>query len=229
VKEFDFEVTCEHIYTSIASGTLAGIFLSLVPGASSAAAIGTKTANYTIRVGSALSKLARLLKSSVKKIWEIQKVIRRLTNFTFGAFKKLSIGGASVTLLKLLPFFPPVVIGIYVLFSAFWPQRILFFSAKQRRQFINGQFLQWFLALLLLILALSINTALVDELTRVFDDALPLVKVQLEKKLGWKMSIIASGLAMAAALSFIIAFLILKFKTEKNHENLTNMEIEWWE
>jgi len=34
---------------------------------------------------------------------------------------------------------------------------------------------------------------------------------------------------MAAAISFIIAFLILKFKTEKNHENLTNMEIEWRE
>jgi hypothetical protein len=47
-----------------------------------------------------------------------------------------------MSLLKLLPFLPPVVVGIFVLFSAFWPQRILFFSAKQRRKFINGQFLQ---------------------------------------------------------------------------------------
>ena len=32
-----------------------------------------------------------------------------------------------------------MMIGIYIIFSAFWPQRILFFSAKQRRKFINGQ------------------------------------------------------------------------------------------
>jgi hypothetical protein len=51
-------------------------------------------------------------------------------------------GSSSMSLLKLLPFLPPVVVGIFVLFSAFWPQRILFFSAKQRRKFINGQFLQ---------------------------------------------------------------------------------------
>jgi hypothetical protein len=51
-------------------------------------------------------------------------------------------GNSSIALLRLLPFLPPVVVGIFVLFSAFWPQRILFFSAKQRRKFINGQFLQ---------------------------------------------------------------------------------------
>ena len=54
----------------------------------------------------------------------------------------LPVGSSSIALLRLLPFLPPVAIGIFVLFSAFWPQRILFFSAKQRRKFINGQFLQ---------------------------------------------------------------------------------------
>jgi hypothetical protein len=55
---------------------------------------------------------------------------------------KWCLGSSSIALVRLLPFLPPVVVGIFVLFSAFWPQRILFFSAKQRRKFINGQFLQ---------------------------------------------------------------------------------------
>jgi hypothetical protein len=138
----------------------------LVTGASSAAAIGSKTAIYSVKIGSALSRLAGILKSSAKKLWEMAKVVKTITKFTFGAFKKFTIGmffkitcqnreklffnvvlsfypgSSSMSLLKLLPFLPPVVVGIFVLFSAFWPQRILFFSAKQRRKFINGQFLQ---------------------------------------------------------------------------------------
>ena len=42
-------------------------------------------------------------------------------------------------LAQLLPLLPPVVIGLYVLFAAFWPQRILFFSSKQRRKTMNDQ------------------------------------------------------------------------------------------
>jgi hypothetical protein len=142
----------------------------LVTGASSAAAIGSKTAIYSVKIGSALSRLAGILKSSAKKLWEMAKVVKTITKFTFGAFKKFTIGtslshsntrnlsksrkvifyvvvsfypgSSSMSLLKLLPFLPPVVVGIFVLFSAFWPQRILFFSAKQRTKFINGQFLQ---------------------------------------------------------------------------------------
>ena len=46
-------------------------------------------------------------------------------------------------LAQLLPLLPPVVIGLYVLFAAFWPQRILFFSSKQRRKTMNDQGGKW--------------------------------------------------------------------------------------
>ena len=46
-----------------------------------------------------------------EKISFFLKVIRRVTQFTFGAFKKFTVGSSSFTLLKLLPFLPPVVIG----------------------------------------------------------------------------------------------------------------------
>jgi hypothetical protein len=64
----------------------------LVAGASSAAAIGSKTAIYSVKIGSALSRLAGILKSSAKKLWEMAKVVKTITKFTFGAFKKLTIG-----------------------------------------------------------------------------------------------------------------------------------------
>jgi len=64
----------------------------LVTGASSAAAIGSKTAIYSVKIGSALSRLAGILKSSAKKLWEMAKVVKTITKFTFGAFKKFTIG-----------------------------------------------------------------------------------------------------------------------------------------
>ena len=67
----------------------------------------------------------------------------------------------------------------------------------------------------------------VDELLRVFDDALPLVKVHLLKRLGWKLSVAASAFAIASSLFFFTAFLILKIKTDNNHDNLTNEEQDW--
>ena len=48
--------------------------------------------SYCIQVGSALSKLAKLLKTTAKKLWDIQKIIRRVTKLTFGAFKTFTVG-----------------------------------------------------------------------------------------------------------------------------------------
>ena len=132
-----------------------------------------------------------------------------------------------MTLLRLLPFIPPVVVGIHVLFAAFWPKRVLFFHTSQRRRFIDGMLTHWSLILILLILALSINTVLVDELQNAFNESLPLLDVHVLKKFGWKMSLAASSFSMASALSYIIAYYTLKIKTDKDHENLTNEEKEW--
>ena len=65
-------------------------------GASSAAAIGSKTAIYSVKIGSALSRLAGILKSSAKKLWEMAKVVKTITKFSFSAFKKFTIGKFSL-------------------------------------------------------------------------------------------------------------------------------------
>jgi hypothetical protein len=67
-----------------------------VLGASSAAAIGSKTAIYSVKIGSALSRLAGILKSSAKKLWEMAKVVKSISKFTFGAFKKFTVGKYTV-------------------------------------------------------------------------------------------------------------------------------------
>ena len=72
-----------------------------------------------------------------------------------------------------------------------------------------------------------INTLLVDEVTNAFNEAVPLLHVQVKRKLGWRLSIVASTFALISALSFITAYAILKFKTEKDHDNLTYEEKEW--
>ena len=152
----------------------------------------------------------------------------------------------------MLPFLPPVVVGLHVLFSAFWPQRILFFSTGQRRSFISGQLWHWvqvFVILLhalttnhhhhqlwhwvqvlvLLLLALTINTYLVEELQATFNQSLPLLSVHVQRKIGWMMALAASGAAIFSSVCYIVSYAILGRFTNIDHENLTNEEREWHE
>ena len=180
-----------------------------------------------MKAGSALSNLANTLRGSIRTMYGIAKITTRVAKFTFGNFKKFTIGSSSMTLLRLLPFLPPVVVGIHVLFSSFWPQRILFFSASQRRTFIQNQKNHWFMVLFLLILAVTINTVLIFELQAAFNDSLPFLNVHIKTKLGWNMSMAATAFSMASAVSFYISYWILDANTHIDHENLTNEEREW--
>ena len=148
--------------------------------------MGNKFAYYSVKSGSALSRLAKTLKNSAKRLWTVANTIYKISKFAAGNFKKFTIGGSSTTLIRLLPFIPPVVVGIHILFSSFWPKRILFFHSSQRRRFTQGMFSHWRLILILLLLALTINTYLVDELQNAFNESLPLLNVHIHKKFGWK-------------------------------------------
>ena len=190
---------------------------------------GARGSYYTVKAGGALSRLADILKNSAKNLWKVTNVIYKIGKFSVLNFKTFTIGGSGMTLLRLLPFIPPVVVGVHILFSSFWPKRVLFFHSSQRRRFINGLFSQWSGVLVLLILALTINTALVDEVANAFNESMPLLNVHVKKKLGWRLSIAASTFAIISAVSYIIAYWILRSKTDKDHENLTNEEKEWAE
>ena len=176
---------------------------------------------------SALIKLANTLCSSMRTMWRIAKITNRVTKFISGNYSKFTINGSTLTLLNLLPFLPPVLVGIHILFSAFWPQRILFFSAIQRRRFMNRQKWHWNWILLLLILALCINTVVINQLQVAFNNSLPFLDVHVKRKLGWRMSVAASAFAIASALSFMMTYWILENYTYKNHDNITKEEVIW--
>ena len=74
--------------------------------------------------------------------------------------KKLIVASNSGNISRLLPLLPPVVLGIYVLFGAFWPSRVVFFTKKQRLNHMSTRFQQWTLALVVLVVAVLINTVL---------------------------------------------------------------------
>ena len=189
--------------------------------------MGNKFAYYSVKSGNALSRLAKTLRNSAKNLWKVGSTIFKISKFAAGNFKKFTIGGSSTTLIRLLPFIPPVVVGIHILFSSFWPKRILFFHSSQRRRFIEDMFSHWRLILILLVLALTINTYLVDELQNAFNESLPLLNVHIQKKFGWKISLAASAFSIASALSYMVAYYTLSSRTHKDHENITNEEKEW--
>ena len=83
--------------------------------------------------------------------------------------KKIVLATNSVDMARMLPLLPPVVLGIFVMFGVFWPNRVVFFNAKQRQNFMSNRFLQWLLALVVLIVAVLINTVLLDEIVDLLD------------------------------------------------------------
>jgi len=108
IRHLDFNVTCEAIYTALASGSVAAFVTSIIPGASSVANIGGRGAYYTVKAGSALSRLAAMLKNSAKNLWKVTNVIFKISKFLVKNFKTFTIGGSSGTLLRLLPLLAPV-------------------------------------------------------------------------------------------------------------------------
>ena len=117
-----------------------------------------------------MSNLAVKLKNSAKYIWKVQNVIIRKGLLSVEKFKTLTTGGSLLQFFSLLP---PVVVGIYVLFSAFWPKRIHFFNSSHRRRFMNDKLSYWSKILIILILAFFINTAMVNELKYVLNKSQP--------------------------------------------------------
>ena len=86
---------------------------------------------YYVRAANSMTNLARKLEKSKRYIWSISKTMFGIVAFATKNFKKLILATNSVSLIKLLPFFPPVYVGFRVFWAAFWPKRILFFQGKQ--------------------------------------------------------------------------------------------------
>ena len=126
--------------------------------------MGTRSAYYGVRAAHSLTNLARRLKSSATIIWKVSRTIMKLTNFMAKNMKKIIMASNSVDIMRMLPLLPPVVLGVYVMFGVFWPSRVVFFTAKQRQNHMSERFMRWTLALIVLVVAVLINTVLLDEL-----------------------------------------------------------------
>ena len=87
----------------------------------------------------------------------------------------------------------------------------------------------WPQVLVILLLALIINTYLVEELQATFNETLPLLSVHVSRKIGWVISLAARGAAIISSICFITTYCILARWTNVDHENLTNEEVEWKE
>lgn len=228
VDALDRKFTCEDVFNALGTGAAVALFASFFPGAGSVVNVGSKSAYYGVRAANALTNLAAKLRRSRNLVWQIMTAVYKVNKFAVTHLKKVVLASGSPSLAKLLPFLPPVVVGLYALFGCFWPRRILFFSAKQRRKTISGMVYTWVLALVALVAAVVINTSLVDELVRLLGENVAAVaKVELHRKLGWTLSMAGTGFAAAAATSYSVAYLILQVQTSKDHENITNEELDW--
>ena len=65
------------------------------------------------------------------------------------------------------------------MFGVFWPSRVVFFTKKQRLNYLSERFMRWTLALIVLVVAVLINTVLLDELVNLIDENIPIAKGDL--------------------------------------------------
>ena len=229
IETLDREFTCKDVYSAAGTGVAVSLFAGFFPGASSVSQLGSKSAYYGVRTAHSMTTIATQLRKSAFLMWKIARVALIFSKVTALNFKKIVIGSNFLSVAKLLPFFPPVFLGVYALFPAFWPARIILFSKTQRRRLLRRLIWRWFLGGLLLSLAISVNTRIVDEMVRLVHEEIPLIGLSIERKLGWKLSALAFALSFVSVASFMASLIILRIQTRKNHENITNAEKEWEE
>ena len=227
IETLDRDFTCEDVFHALGTGAAVGLFASFFPGASSVVSVGSRSAYYGVRAASALTNLAKRLRKATSKLWRVSLTVLKFQYFVAKNMKKLVLATNSMDIGRILPLLPPVVLGIYVLFGVFWPSRVVFFTAKQRRGHMSSRFQSWTLALVVLVVAVLINTVFLDEVVKLLDDNIAIAKVTLNHNLGWELAMSASAFALAGTFLNWIVALVLMISTNENHENLTNQEKEW--
>ena len=213
-------LTCEEKQAFI-GGTLAASF---IPYFSSLAKIGSKAARLIIKTSDQIIKLLRKT-SSIG--WKVSRTLLKLSSVLGANAKKIIVGSNLSMIFRLLLLLPPVYFGIFVLFGVFWPSRVVFFTKKQRLNYFCGRLWSWSLALFLLILAILINSVVLQELIQLLDNSIPFVKVSIHYKFGQTLSLIASGFAVCGTFLYWMVALVQKIKYDKDYEHLTAAEESW--
>ena len=227
-EKIDLEFDCKKLYESVGStAAIVGILTLLLPQANSYVNIGSKAAYYIARTANSLTTFATRLKRITQQLFRIILYVAKFASFTTRNFKKIIIGSNSSLLGQILPILPSFVCGVYALFGAFWPNQVIFFSAKQRRKYMSDQLWTWTLALIILIVSCLINTLLLDEIVKLLNGNIGFFKVMLEHRLGWKLAMIASSFSLLGSFLNWIVALIWTVTTHINHINLTKAEEEW--
>ena len=227
MKEITLNLTCEE-EQAIIGGTFGGtIVAQFIPGLSTARTVAQKAARSILKTSDKLSKLVKVLKQVSRVGWQVSRTLTYLSGVLGANSKNIAIGSNLTMIFRLLPLLPPVHIGIFVLFGVFWPSRVVFFTKKQRLNHFGGRLWSWTLALFLLILAVLINSVVLQELIQLLDNSIPFVKVSIHYKFGWTLSLIASGFAVCGTFLYWLVALVQKIQYDKDHENLTAAEESW--
>ena len=227
MKEITLNLTCEE-EQAIIGGTFGGtIVAQFIPGLSTARTVAQKAARSILKTSDKLSKLVKVLKQVSRVGWQVSRTLTYLSGVLGANSKNIAIGSNLSMIFRLLPLLPPVHIGIFVLFGVFWPSRVVFFTKKQRLNHFGGRLWSWTVALFLLILAVLINSVVLQELIQLLDKSIPFVKVSIHYKFGWTLSLIASGFAVCGTFLYWLVALVQKIQYDKDHENLTAAEESW--
>ena len=227
IKVITLDLTCED-KQAIIGGTFGGtIVAQFIPGLSTAQTVVKKAARSILKTSDKLSKLVKVLGKLSTLGWKVSRTLPKLSGVLGANSKNIAIGSNLSMIFRLLPLLPPVYFGIFVLFGVFWPSRVVFFTKKQRLNHFGGRLWSWTLALFLLILAVLINSVVLQELIQLLDNSIPFVKVSIHYKFGWTLSLIASGFAVCGTFLYWLVALVQKIQYDKDHENLTAAEESW--
>ena len=227
IEKITLDLTCED-KQAIIGGTFGGtLAASFIPGVSIPGKIFKTAVRSVLKTSDKLSKLVKVLGKLSTLGWKVSRTLPKLSGVLGANSKNIAIGSNLSMIFRLLPLLPPVYFGIFVLFGVFWPSRVVFFTKKQRLNHFGGRLWSWTLALFLLILAVLINSVVLQELIQLLDNSIPFVKVSIHYKFGWTLSLIASGFAVCGTFLYWLVALVQKIQYDKDHENLTAAEESW--
>ena len=81
IDKIDLKLTCQDVYSSLGVGAGVSLVVSLIPGASHVAQVGTRSTYYLVRAGRSLTNLAQRLRKASRTIWKVSMTVMKLNVF----------------------------------------------------------------------------------------------------------------------------------------------------
>ena len=229
INSFDFDLTCEKLYTILATATSISTLLTLLPFqfTGKISSIGMKATYQVTTITKRFSDLAKSLKKILTDCWSIINATIKFSLYITHHWKKITMAYNVSTLIRIVQTVPIFFLGTTTFFETFFPDTLIFFNTMQRLKHFNNRIMHWNKAIIAISAIYITHMTISQQLVELLDYLLPYAEVHLEYKLSTYLLMIGTTLSLLGATIKLIFAIQNKHTYKNDHEVITQKEKSW--